>query len=95
MQKLNNSYKRFWFEFELEQNISYPWWVVANYGVTAIDYDDAISILKKKIFNTIDMPRIKKCIENVDIRELDQDHVVVNMNPPVYRGIWYPMGYDH
>jgi hypothetical protein len=39
------------------------------------------------------MPKVKKCIENIDIRDLDQNHVVLNMNPPVYRGIWYAIGF--
>ena len=40
------------------------------------------------------MPIIKRMIENVDIRELDQGHVVPNMKPPNWRGVWFPLGYN-
>lgn len=89
-----NIYKRYWFEFDIRNNIEYPWWVVSHYGITAFNYADAINILKNKIFIGVDMPEIKKCIENVDIRDLDQNHVIPNMKPPIYRGIWFPMGFD-
>ncbi len=29
-------------------------------------------------------------VENVDIRDLDERHVVPNMGPPTVRGVWYP-----
>ena len=29
-------------------------------------------------------------VENVDIRDLDQNHVVPNMTPPNWRGVWFP-----
>ena len=29
-------------------------------------------------------------IEDVDVRELDQGHVVPNMGPAAVRGVWYP-----
>jgi hypothetical protein len=28
--------------------------------------------------------------EDVDIRALDQDHVIPNMAPPVWPGVWFP-----
>lgn len=28
--------------------------------------------------------------EDVDVRTLDQGHVVPNMAPPVWRGVWFP-----
>jgi hypothetical protein len=29
-------------------------------------------------------------VEDVDIRDLDQEHVIPNMGPPSFRGVWYP-----
>jgi hypothetical protein len=29
-------------------------------------------------------------VEDVDIRDLDQGHVVPNMGPVNFRGVWYP-----
>ena len=30
------------------------------------------------------------CTEGVDVRQLDQQHVVPNMGPPNLPGVWYP-----
>lgn len=87
-------YKRFWFEFEIESILKVPGGIVIGCGITAIDYDDAIALMNRKIFYSIPMPPIKRVIENVDIRDLDQSHVIPNMKAPVGRGIWYPLGYD-
>jgi hypothetical protein len=32
--------------------------------------------------------------ENLDIRTLDQGHVIPNMKDPTLRGVWFPLGYD-
>lgn len=29
-------------------------------------------------------------VEDVDIRTLDQHHVVPNMGPPNFKGVWFP-----
>jgi hypothetical protein len=29
-------------------------------------------------------------VEDVDVRDLDQNHVVPNMGPPNWRGVWFP-----
>ena len=41
------------------------------------------------------MPAIKNVIENIQFKDLDQNHVVPNMGPITERGIWYPnlLGY--
>jgi len=87
--------KRFWFEFEFDDVTDYPFGVGYGCGVTAIDYDDAINLLKQKVFKAIPIPKIRKQIENVNVNDLDQGHVVLNMNPPNYRGIWFPRGYNY
>jgi hypothetical protein len=87
--------KRFWFEFEMDDISKYPGGIGYGCGVRAIDYDDAINILKQKVFKTIPIPRIRKQIEDVNINDLDQGHVVVNMDPPNYRGVWFPRGYNY
>jgi len=91
---MNNNYKRYWFEFEIDSAFGFPTGIGIGCGVTAIDYADAINLMNKKIFYEIPMPDIKKAIEGIDIRTLDQGHVIPNMNPPNRRGIWFPIGYD-
>ena len=34
-----------------------------------------------------------QAIIGVDIQTLDQKHVVPNMKPPVWPGVWFPMGF--
>ncbi len=84
------SLHRFWFKFAS----------LAPYdscrlgcGVTAYTYDDAVAIMKETVFAGRDFPPIAKFIEDVDIRTLDQKHVVPNMEPPVWRGVWFPRGF--
>lgn len=83
---------RFWFEFET--NFNFPPGIVIGCGVTAFSYDDAIKLMDEKIFYNSKRPPFKKIIENVNIYELDQGHVVPNMKPIVNYGIWFPLGFD-
>jgi len=75
--------KRYWFEFETPA-------LFPRVGVTAFSYDDALSLVKEKIFPSEALPTIKKYIENVDIQTLDQNHVIPNMGVCTIRGIWFP-----
>ena len=34
-------------------------------------------------------PPIRRVVEDVDIKQLDQGHVIPNMDPPVWRGVWF------
>lgn len=87
-------YIRFWFQFDIPGAFGYPLGIGRGCGVTAASYEDAVSILDEKIFHTIKRPPFKKVVENVDIRTLDQGHVIPNMKLPIYRGVWFPLGYD-
>jgi len=86
--------KRFWFEFEFENVNDLPSGIGFGCGVTAYDHDDALIVLNKEVFKNKPMPRIKKVIENVDISTLDAGHVLPNMLPPNWRGVWWPRGYQ-
>jgi len=87
-------YTRFWFEFDIDNVFKFPAGIGIGCGVTATDYKDAVKLMEEKFFLTIHMPVIKKVIENVDVRKLDQGHVIPNMVSPVGRGIWFPFGYQ-
>jgi hypothetical protein len=82
--------RRFWFRFRSLPKFSA---VGLGCGVTARDYDDAIDILGSTVFRGQAMPPIATVIEDVDISTLDQGHVVLNMEVPVFRGVWFPQGY--
>jgi len=87
-------YTRFWFEFDIESAFNFPPGIGIGCGVTALNYDDATNLMNKNIFFEIPMPTIKRVVEDVDIRDLDQGHVIPNMKHPVGRGIWFPLGYS-
>lgn len=82
--------KRYWFSFEDLPKHSL---LQFGCGVTAHDYDDAISLLHHSIFKGDAMPPIKDVIEDVDISTLDRGHVIPNMEAPVWRGVWFPKGH--
>ncbi len=72
------------------QNLLTRYWFSNNdnlgYGVTAFSVEDANSLLKRASLETDD----QHPISDIDIRTLDQGHVIPNMGPPNIRGIWFP-----
>ena len=82
--------RRYWFDFELPHAqariVSYG----LGCGVTAYDYDDAMSLMKEQVFGTEEFPPIRKVSEDVDVSTLDAKHVRPNMGVPVFRGVWFP-----
>lgn len=85
------SLKRFWIRFK-----SIPPYnsLRLGCGVTALNYDDALTIVKDTVFEGGDLPDIESVIENVDLSALDPKHVVPNMEPWVWRGVWFPKGFS-
>ena len=83
---------RYWFEFKESDEI-FSLGIELGCGVTALNYQDAIKVLEESVFKNKKLPTIKNCIENVDIRNLDQEHVIPNMWTPNFRGIWYPISF--
>jgi len=62
-------------------------------SVTAYSYDDALYLLQSRLFRDTPIPPILKVAENVDVSTLDPGHVRPNMGVPIWRGIWFPLGY--
>jgi hypothetical protein len=79
---------RFWFSFEGLPPFSI---LGAGCGVTAYGYDDAVQILKDRVFAQ-SLPAWK-VIEDVDVSTLDENHVRLNMGVVTQRGVWFPLGY--
>jgi hypothetical protein len=84
---------RYWIEFDAAKQ-SLPIGSQRGCGVTAHNIADAKVLLSEKMFNQAPIPDFKRCIENVDISTLDQNHVVPNMGNIFERGIWFPQGYS-
>jgi hypothetical protein len=90
---MHNNLKRYWFVIYPEARYG-PY----NAGVTAENIAEAKRLLLKN-FERIgyDKPleRLKETkdvevIENIDVRLLDENHVIPNMGPVVFKGVWYP-----
>jgi hypothetical protein len=62
-----------------------------GFGVTAYSIDDARQLLAELVHPEKWESELLDVIEDVDVRELDQRHVIPNMGPPNFRGVWYPM----
>lgn len=65
-----------------------------QFGVTAYSTDDALSLIAeyfKRTYQEEAPIKTSRVIENVDVSTLDAGHVLPNMLPPIFRGIWYPM----
>ena len=58
-------------------------------GVTAFSIEDAYSLLDERGY-AFHRSGPVEVHEGVTVAELDQNHVVPNMGPLVFRGIWYP-----
>jgi hypothetical protein len=85
----DKSLHRFWLEFD-----DGPDWHGNYFGVTAIDLADALLLINR--WNQVGsarpiapVPAPARVIEDVDVSTL-AGHVLVNMNPPIRRGVWYP-----
>lgn len=76
---------RFWFEFEIGRT--------RRIGVTAWTREDAEALVTAKVFDGAPMPNPLTVIEDVDVSQIDPNHVLLNMEPSDVRGIWFPRGY--
>ncbi len=84
---------RYWFKFKTDKHSDF--FISQGCGVTAYNYDDAINLLRSKMFKEIEIPEIIEVLENIDIRRLEQNHVAPNIKDPTLRGIWFPGGFDY
>jgi hypothetical protein len=83
--------RRFWIEFEKDEKDPFRYGL--GFGVTALSPEDALSLLAESLCKENALPAVRKMISDVNISTLDQKHVIPNMESPIWRGIWYPMGY--
>lgn len=79
--------RRYWIEFSGEASFSLGF--RPGCGVTAFDRDDAITLVREG-FGERDLPTPSRIVEDVDVRTLDQGHVIPNMGDVTRRGIWFP-----
>jgi hypothetical protein len=72
--------RRYW--FKTRENL--------GFGVTAYSLDDAKRLVDDVARSLSMTYELLEVIEDVDVRTLDQDHVVPNMGASNFRGMWYP-----
>jgi hypothetical protein len=84
---------RYWFRFDVALGDPHPPGTLLGCGVSAYNYDDALSILREHVFKGAPLPRVVDAVEDVDVSELDAGEVLPNMGSPVERGVWFPRGY--
>ena len=84
---------RYWFKFKLFFNDPHPGGTLMGCGVTAFSKDDALELLTQRVFQSHPLPSIENCVEDIELRCLDANHVRPNCGDPSRSGIWYPLGY--
>ena len=75
----NSLLHRYWFE------VTGTW----GYGVTAYSEQDARDLISEVEGDDWDR-NLFRVVADVDVRNLDQGHVIPNMGPPNFRGVWFP-----
>ena len=61
-------------------------------GVTALELDDALSIIRSELYRNRDDEDLAmtSVIEVSKMADIDQEHIARNMGLMLKRGIWYP-----
>jgi hypothetical protein len=81
MELSNPLLRRFWFETAVKLSC-------IGIGVTAYSREDAERLIRAE--ENLKHYELVSVVDDVDIRSLDQDHIVPNIGPVNFRGIWYP-----
>ncbi len=86
-----NLLHRYWLKFARDDRSR----LLSGYGcgVTAFSLEDALALVRQHIFQGAGLPTLVSFVEDVDVRTLDAGHVIPNMEEPVSRGIWFPLGF--
>jgi hypothetical protein len=72
--------RRFWFSTPGNLGI----------GVTAHTLEEAEALARKVADRLRWELALRDVVEDVDVRTLDQGHVIPNMGPPNFHGVWFP-----
>lgn len=85
--------RRYWIEFDLSNYERPPVSIDMGLGVTAQSREDALSLVRDRVFGGRELPPVRQVIDDVDVSTLDPGHVRPNMGAPTWRGIWFPLGF--
>ncbi len=53
---------------------------------------DCREIVRARLFDGRPLPTVNRVIPDVDVSTLGE-HVLSNMEPPIWRGVWFPLGH--
>lgn len=85
--KMNRELIRYWITLNQQER---PIGFGLGIGITAYSEEDMLSILRDRIEQEIKIEKVQ-IIRSLD--ELEQNHVLPNMEEFVFRGMWYPKGF--
>ena len=85
------SLHRYWVKFGFSMADPHPPGTLLGCGVTAHDQEDALMILRDRVFRGGTLPEVECVIEDVDMSTLDAKHVLPNMGNQFQRGVWFPL----
>jgi hypothetical protein len=80
---------RYWFTFEGDAR-SLPAGLTMGCGVTAVNRDEAAVVIQRELLGGNELPPVARVVEDVDIGELDPNHVLPNVGPSNVAGVWFP-----
>ena len=83
--------RRFWVRFA---QLPYPTAINLGCGVTAVDLDDALSLIQRQAFDPDPLPAVVECIEDASLDQIEQKHARPNVGNVLLRGVWFPQGYS-
>lgn len=82
---------RYWFTFQAKEDPNDLSILNAGCGITAYDLDDAKHFLVEVVFPVYGRREIASVQEDVDVSQLDSNHIRPNMGIPSNRGVWFPL----
>jgi len=88
--------RRFWFRFDLPpigDKQPHSWLNLRlGCGVTGYNEADCRTIIEVEILGSDPWPPVIEITPDIDVSKLDAGHVLPNLEPPNWRGIWFPRG---
>lgn len=79
--------RRFWITFS---DIGKPSPLNLGCGVTANTEEEAVCLVRDKVFPIFGERELSGVEVDVDVSNLDTDHVILNSGNPAAFGVWYP-----
>lgn len=80
---------RYWIRFADGATLEYGF-LKLGCGVTAWTEDDAIWLLRQCVFEGENLPEIGEILADIDVRDLEANHVRPNIGAVSLRGVWFP-----